>query len=56
MNKTKKTTFIIDFDGTLVKHEYPKIGADIGAVRVLKRLTDNGHPVIESTMRGHHKS
>lgn len=26
----------IDFDGTVVTHDFPKIGKDIGAVPVLK--------------------
>jgi len=41
----------IDFDGTVVTHEYPKIGKDIGAVPILKKLTDNGHQLILWTMR-----
>jgi len=42
----------IDFDGTCVTHEYPKIGRDIGAVPVLKRLVDEGHQLMLWTMRG----
>lgn len=41
----------VDFDGTCVKHEYPKIGADIGAIPVLKELVDAGHNLILFTMR-----
>lgn len=26
----------IDFDGTVVTHDFPKIGKDIGAVTILK--------------------
>lgn len=26
----------VDFDGTCVTHEYPKVGREIGAVGVLK--------------------
>lgn len=36
----------IDFDGTCVTHEYPKIGKDIGAVPVLKRLIETGNKLI----------
>lgn len=43
----------LDFDGTVVTHEYPEIGHDIGAVPVLKRLTDAGHRIILYTMRSH---
>lgn len=41
----------VDFDGTCVTHEYPKVGKDIGAVPVLKKLTDSGHKIILNTMR-----
>lgn len=41
----------IDFDGTCVTHEFPKIGKDIGAVPVLKRLVKAGHNLILYTMR-----
>lgn len=41
----------VDFDGTCVTHEYPHIGEDIGAVPVLKELTNNGHQLILFTMR-----
>ena len=42
---------VIDFDGTCVMHEFPKVGRDIGAVPVLKRLIANGHRLILFTMR-----
>lgn len=41
----------IDFDGTCVTHDYPRIGKDIGAVYVLKRLVNSGHKLILNTMR-----
>lgn len=41
----------IDFDGTMVKHAYPEIGEDIGAVPVMKRLVESGHKIILFTMR-----
>ena len=41
----------IDFDGTCVTHEFPKIGRDIGAVPVLRRLVESGHNLILFTMR-----
>lgn len=41
----------IDFDGTCVKHAYPKIGADIGAVPILQELIEDGHQLILFTMR-----
>lgn len=45
----------LDFDGTCVTHEYPKVGDDIGAVPVLKKLVDNGNYLILNTMRSSHE-
>jgi hypothetical protein len=41
----------IDFDGTCVTHEFPKVGKDIGAIPVLKKLVKNNHQLILFTMR-----
>ena len=41
----------IDFDGTCVKHAYPRIGEDIGAIPVLKQLVKDGHQLVLNTMR-----
>ena len=41
----------IDFDGTCVMHEFPKVGKDIGAIPVLKELVEQGHQLILYTMR-----
>lgn len=41
----------IDFDGTVVTHDFPKIGKDIGAVPILRKLVENGHKLILHTMR-----
>ena len=41
----------IDFDGTCVTHAFPEVGKNIGAQRVLKRLTDAGHQLILFTVR-----
>lgn len=41
----------IDFDGTCVTHEFPKVGKDIGAVPILKSLVAKGHELILFTMR-----
>ena len=41
----------IDFDGTCVTHDYPRIGKEIGATKVLKRLVGAGHKLILNTMR-----
>ena len=43
----------VDFDGTCVTHEFPKVGKDIGAVPVLKKLVEKGHQIILCTMRSH---
>jgi hypothetical protein len=42
----------IDFDGTCVTHEYPRVGKDIGAVPVLKKIVEAGHTLVLNTMRG----
>lgn len=42
---------VLDFDGTCVTHEFPNVGADIGAAPVLKELIANGHNLILFTMR-----
>ncbi len=47
----KKQIIGLDFDGTCVTHEFPKIGKDIGAVPVLKDLVNAGHKLILFTMR-----
>jgi hypothetical protein len=49
--KIPSFTIAVDFDGTCVTHEYPIVGKDIGAVPVLKMLTDRGHKLILFTMR-----
>jgi hypothetical protein len=41
----------VDFDGTCVTHDYPRVGHDIGAITVLKKLVENGHRLILFTMR-----
>lgn len=43
----------IDFDGTVVTHEFPEVGKSVGAEKVLKALVDNGHKLILNTMRSH---
>jgi len=52
-----KKNFIIavDFDGTCTTHEFPKIGEDIGAVPVLKKIVEAGHKIILFTMRSDSK-
>lgn len=42
----------VDFDGTCVRHRFPKVGEDVPyAVDVLKRLVQKGHQLILYTMR-----
>jgi hypothetical protein len=45
----------VDFDGTCVTHEFPKVGREIGAAPVLKRLVEDGHELILWTMRSEGK-
>ncbi len=44
-------TIAVDFDGTIVTHEFPNIGRDIGAMRWLHRFKDEGAKVFLWTMR-----
>jgi phosphoglycolate phosphatase-like HAD superfamily hydrolase len=45
-------TIAVDFDGTIVEHEYPKIGKPIeGAIDVLLKLQEAGHKLILWTYR-----
>ena len=41
----------VDFDGTCTTHGYPQVCKDIGAERVLKKLSDSGHWLILWTLR-----
>lgn len=41
----------VDFDGTCVTHEFPRVGKDIGAIPVLKALVAQGHELILLTVR-----
>ena len=45
----------VDFDGTCVTHEYPKVGRHIEAPRVLHRLVKDGAQLILWTMRSGEK-
>ncbi len=48
----KSYTIAIDFDGTIVTHEYPRIGVEIdGAVENIKKLLMDGHRLILWTVR-----
>lgn len=42
---------VIDFDGTVVTHDYPRVGKNIGSVPVLRKLIDKKHQLILFTMR-----
>lgn len=51
MERTPITVFL-DFDGTVVEHQYPKMGrANFGAVEVIKKLQDAGHTIVLNTYR-----
>ena len=51
IQRVKSLEIVVDFDGTCVTHEFPKVGLDIGAVPVLKKLVAVGHRLILFTMR-----
>jgi len=45
-------TIAVDFDGTIVTHEYPKIGKErTFAIETLKQLIQDGHRLILWTVR-----
>ena len=45
-------TVAVDFDGTIVEHDYPRIGEEAPlAISVLKELNEKGHDIILYTMR-----
>lgn len=52
--KRPPSIIAVDFDGTCVTHEFPKVGRDIGAVSVLYELVRAGHHLILYTMRSDH--
>lgn len=55
--KYKDVIFGIDFDGTCVTHEFPKVGKDAPyAVDVLKKIVAEGGKLILWTMRSDHKT
>lgn len=41
----------VDFDGTCVTHEFPEVGNEIGAEKVLKELKESGCDIVLTTMR-----
>ena len=41
----------VDFDGTVVTHAFPRVGREVGATPVLKRLVRAKHNLILFTMR-----
>lgn len=47
-----KMIIAVDFDGTIVEHRYPKIGAEIPfAIDTLKKLTEERHKLILWSVR-----
>lgn len=43
---------LLDFDGTVVEHQYPKIGrANFGCAEIIRRLQDAGHQIVLNTYR-----
>lgn len=48
---SKQRIIAVDFDGTCVTHEYPKVGRFIGAQAVLRDLVAEGNLLILWTMR-----
>lgn len=52
MSSRKAYTIAVDFDGTIVEHQYPQIGKELPfAIDTLKALQDKGHKLILWTYR-----
>lgn len=49
--KMRPLTIAVDFDGTCVTHEFPRVGREIGAPPALRKLVAAGHRLILWTMR-----
>lgn len=47
----REIVICVDFDGTILTHDYPNLGKDIGALPILRKLVNNGHKLILYTMR-----
>lgn len=47
-----KMTIYLDFDGTVVEHQYPLIGPlNIGCIEVIDKLYKTGHEIVINSMR-----
>lgn len=47
-----KYTILLDFDGTVVEHDYPRIGrCNFGSIEVIYKLQQAGHDIILNTYR-----
>lgn len=52
MEKFNDISICVNFDGTIVEYDYPRIGEPVpGAIESLKRLQDYGTNIILFTMR-----
>lgn len=47
----KDYVIAVDFDGTCVTNEHPKVGKNIGAGPVLRELVKRGYKIVLNTMR-----
>jgi hypothetical protein len=54
--KKQVMTIVLDFDGTCVANEYPRVGSEIGATKILKELVANGHQLVLFTMRSNKRT
>ena len=52
INSHSKMDIYLDFDGTIVEHQYPEIGScNVGSMEIIKKLHDAGHKIILNTRR-----
>ena len=52
----KSIIIAVDFDGTCTTYDYPRIGKDIGAILILKKIVKAGHRLILYTIANRTKS
>lgn len=52
MNRIEAFVIGVDFDGTVVEHDYPRVGADLdGAASSLREMVHRGARLVLTTMR-----
>jgi len=57
IQESNKLTIFLDFDGTVVEHQAPRIGREnFGCMPVIRKLQEAGHTIILNTYRADYSS